>query len=100
MVEDTYFICGHGICFSKLLGREPGPGLRMLSASFFHYDFLITNTVGHRKFVMTILNTGPFAIRGPKKTFSGLKLGIFKYCVTMTSDIDIETPYLAESIVR
>ena len=68
--------------------------------SFFHYDFLITYTVGHRKFVMTTLNSGPFALRGPKKNFSGLKLGIFKYCVTVTSDIDIETPYLAESIFR
>ena len=83
-----------------VIGREPGPGLRMFSAKFFHYDFLITYTMSHRKFVMTTLNSGPFALRGLKKTFSGLKLGIFKYCVTVTSEIDIETPYLAESFFR
>ena len=52
-----------------LLGQEPGPGLRMFSANFFHYDFLITYTVGHRKFVMTTLNSGHFALRGPQQTF-------------------------------
>ena len=66
----------------------------MFSAKCFHYDFLITYTVGHRKFVITTLNSGP------NTPFSGLKLGIFKYCVTVTSEIDIETPYLAESIFR
>ena len=43
---------------------------------------------------------GAFCPQGAKKTFSGLKLGIIKYCVTVTSEIDIETPYLAESIFR
>ena len=71
----------------------------MFFAKFFHYIFLITYTVGHRKFVMTTLNSGPFALRG-QKNLSGLKLGIIKYGVTVTSDIDIETPYLAESIFR
>ena len=83
-----------------LIDREPGPCLRMFSAKFFHYHFLLSYAVGHRKFVMTIPNSGPFALREPKKTFSCLKLCIFKYCVTVASDIDIETPYLAESIFR
>ena len=66
--------------------------------SFFHYHFLLTYTLGHRKFVMTTPNSGHFAVRGPKPPFSGLKLGVFKYCVTVTAKIDVETPYLAENI--
>ena len=51
------------------IGWEPGPGLRMFSAKFFHYHFLLTYTVGHRKFVMTTPNSGPFALRGQKNLF-------------------------------
>ena len=41
---------------------------------------------------------GAFCPQGAKTPFSGLKLGIFKYCVSVTSEIDIEKTYLAESI--
>ena len=58
---------------TRILGREPGPGLRVFSATFFYYHFLLTYTMGHRKFTMTTPNSGPFALRGPKKNFSGLK---------------------------
>ena len=46
---------------------------------FFHYHFLLTVTP----------NSGG---QTKNKTFSALTLGIFKYCVTVRSEIDIETP--------
>ena len=42
---------------------------------------------------MTTPNSGPFGSRG-QKTFSGLKLCKFKYCVTLESNIAVETPQL------
>ena len=82
----------------SLIGREPGPGLRMFSVKFFSLSFLVN--LYHRKFIMTTPNSGPFALRGPKSPFSGIKLCIFKYCVAVTSEMDLETAYLAESIFR
>ena len=42
-----------------ILGREPGPAIRMFSANYFQYNFLITDTLNHSKLVMSTPNSGP-----------------------------------------
>jgi len=52
---------------------EPGTALRMFSADFWHYYFLITYTMDRRQVAMTTPNSGPFFLSGPETQFPGLK---------------------------
>ena len=58
----------NGVCVDVdvddyVISREPGPALRMFSATFFSLVFL--GTLGHRKFVMTTPNSGRHGARNP-----------------------------------
>ena len=83
-----------------MLGREPGPGLRMFSAKIFSQSLPVNVYRGPSQVCNNQSQLGAFCPQGAKKTVLGLTLGIFKYCVTVKSEIDIEAPYLAECIFR
>ena len=72
----------------------------MFSAKFFSLSFAVNLCHGPSQVCNDHSQLGVFCLHGDKTPFSGLKLGIFKYCVSVTSEIDIEKPYLAESIIR
>ena len=71
----------------------------MFSAKFFSLPFPVNLYHGPSQVCNDHTQIGAFCPQGAKTPFSGLKLGIFKYCVSVTSDIDIEKTYLAESII-
>ena len=72
----------------------------MFSAKFFSLPFSVNLYHGPSQVCNDHSQLGAFCPQGAKTLFSGIKLGIFKYCVGVTSEIDIERPYLAESIIR
>ena len=72
----------------------------MFSAKFFSLPFPVNLYHGPSQVYNDHSQLGAFCIQGAKTPFSGLKLGIFKYCDSVTSEIDIANPYLAESIIR
>ena len=78
-------------CVRVLIGREPGPGLRMFSAKFISLSFPVSLYRGPSRVCNDYSQLGAFCPQGAQKTFSDLKLGIFKYCTlyTVTSEIDI-----------
>ena len=72
----------------------------MFSAKFFSLPFPVNLYHGPSQVCNDHSQIEAFCPEGAKTPFSGIKLGIFKYCVSVTSKIDIEKPYLAESIIR
>ena len=72
----------------------------MFSAKFFSLLFPVNLYHGPSQVSNDHSQLGAFCPQGAKTPLSGLKLVIFKYCVSMTSEIDIERPYLAESMIR
>ena len=67
MLKAVSKYCRLSMC--KQIGRKPGPALTMFSVVCFHYYFLITYTLGHRKVAMTTPNSGPFTSRVPETLF-------------------------------
>lgn len=54
--------------YSCLMDWEPGPALRMFSATFFHYYFLLAHNLCHNKLIIfSKPHTGPFVL--PKLLF-------------------------------
>ena len=83
------------------IGQEPCPDLRMFSAKFVSLQFPVNLYRGPSQVCNDHSPLRAFCPQGGhRKIYSDLKLGIFKYCVTVTSEIDVEAPYLAESISR
>ena len=64
----------HHTAYTSVIGREPGPGLRMFSAKFFHYHFLLTYTRGPSQVSNDHSQLGAFRPQGAKKDLFGSKI--------------------------
>ena len=58
------------------IGREPGPGLRMFSATFFSLSFPVNLFRGPSQVCNDQSQLGAFCHQGSKKNFSSLKFAI------------------------